>query len=48
MDNLVLIGSVSVATPVVAALIIVLTSALEPTAPAALENAALRRERRPR
>lgn len=46
MDSLLLIGSVSIATPVVAALIIALTSALEPAAPAQLEDGALRREPR--
>ena len=46
MDNLLLIGSVAIATPVVAALIIALTSALEPSAPAAIENAALRDDHR--
>ena len=46
MEDLLLIGSVSIATPVVAALIIALTSALEPSAPAAIEDAALRRRQR--
>ena len=43
MDDLLLIGAVSIATPVVAALIISLTSALEPAAPAQVEDAALGR-----
>lgn len=41
MDNLLVVGTVSLATPLIAALVVALTSALEPRKPASLS----RRER---